>query len=139
MSDDIELRLAKRLQQIDHGGRHTWDSCHEQARARNLEMARAALMLLKQEMGSREWDGVGPKTDCLLHVSWGKSGKHGHKTWWEHFEYLENDEDFGTGYWSESGISLSEDEEPYSPARGKLIESDDFTVTHWAPLPEVSE
>jgi hypothetical protein len=41
--DDVELALAKRLQQIDHNGRHTWESCHQSARDRNLAMARAAL------------------------------------------------------------------------------------------------
>lgn len=42
--DDVVMRLAKRIQWIEHAQRHTWDSCSESARARAIEQAKACVM-----------------------------------------------------------------------------------------------
>jgi hypothetical protein len=34
-------RMAKRIQYIEHGGRHTWESCQESARQRAIAQAKA--------------------------------------------------------------------------------------------------
>lgn len=37
------LRLAQRIQFIEHGGRHTWETCMQTARDRAIEQAQACL------------------------------------------------------------------------------------------------
>lgn len=41
--DDIILRIAKRIQWVEHGGRHTWESCMQSARDRAILQAKATM------------------------------------------------------------------------------------------------
>ena len=47
--DDVVMRLAKRIQWIEHGGRHTWETCMDSARTRATEQARACILELSSE------------------------------------------------------------------------------------------
>ena len=37
----VVMRLARRIQAIEHAGHHTWESCHEMARQRAIRQASA--------------------------------------------------------------------------------------------------
>lgn len=48
MSDETKetrlvMAIAKRIQWIEHGGRHTWETCMPTARIRAIEQAKACL------------------------------------------------------------------------------------------------
>ena len=84
------------------------------------------------------WDGVGPERGCLLRVRWNNSDD----AEWIQFDFQSADgeytEDGLVGnrdrYRNESATLYVTDVVDYGPNR---YESKDFTVTHWAEIPEV--
>lgn len=76
---------------------------------------------------SHEWNGVGPKRDCLLRIEWLAGGDE-----WLSFEWKEQDEE--SEHYSNDSSTLSiwcHDGETFTP-------NENFTITHWAEIPEVS-
>ena len=43
---DIILAMAKEIQRIEHKGFHTWETCHESARARAVMQAEACFKVV---------------------------------------------------------------------------------------------
>jgi hypothetical protein len=84
-----------------------------------------------------KWDGIGPKTECLLRVTWADDSK----SEWMHFTWRDDDGDFDGESWSythegyvneSSTISITKscDGDVFDNVNGA-----DFSVTHWARLP----
>lgn len=110
------------------------------ADAKEREDAYLALYRDFERLGAFVWNGVGPERECLLRVRWNDSGD----AEWIHFDFQTADgeyDDEGTlrgnpdRYRNESSSLYVPDVTNYGKNR---YESDDFTVTHWAEIPEVS-
>jgi hypothetical protein len=107
------------------------------------------LKRMQSRAPSHEWNGIGPKRDCLLRVVWDDSKG----AEWVHFEWKDNDvsgyndgegEHSVTheGYYNDAScISITESSDGWMGHSGKFddINGADFTITHWADLPSIEE
>lgn len=104
------------------------------AEAKEREDAYLDLYRDFERCGAFVWNGVGPKRDCLLRLMYADGS-----TEWSEFEWQEEDGDDaedGNGhparYAQEAGsVYVYQDGSSFTP-------SEDFVVTHWSEIPEVS-
>lgn len=100
-------------------------------------------------MKATKWDGIGPKSECLLRIIWKDSGD----AEWMHFEWRDAD---ASGYDDGEGEFSHNPDEYFNDASSVTIRQSsdgwmgfskyfdqvdgaDFTVTHWAEIPEIPE
>lgn len=82
-----------------------------------------------------EWDGIGPKDECLLLLKWDHDGSEN----WVHFRWCDTDVDCHAGYYDDAGsLSVTENSDHWSKTYGKFLTCGGYTVTHYAALPTIA-
>ena len=109
------------------------------AEAKEREDAYLDLYREFERCGAFVWNGVGPERECLLRVRWNSSGES---------EWIQFDYQYADGEYVGEDMSLEGHPNRYRNESATLYvtenhgtgdyKSDDFIVTHWAEIPEVS-